>query len=87
MKKIIIILAASLAISGCTVPANDTVAALEEQGYRDVKVGGFAMFGCSEGDTFTRTWEATAQNGSRVKGVACGGWFKGITIRRTGRAR
>lgn len=74
-----------LLVGGCTVSPTETTQALEEQGYSDVKLGGNSWFGCSDKDTFTRVWEATAPNGARVKGVACGGFFKGLTIRRTKR--
>ena len=57
-----------------------------EMGLRDLKLGGPSLFGCSDRDTFTRTFTATAANGQRVKGVVCKGWLKGATIRITGRA-
>lgn len=76
----------ALGLAGCTVSANDTNFAAETMGLRDLKLGGPSLFGCSDRDTFTRTFTATAANGQRVKGVVCKGWLKGATIRITGRA-
>jgi len=78
-------LLACILVGACTVSPTDTRQALEEQGYSDVQLGGNSWFGCDSKDGFTRVWTATATNGARVKGVACGGWFKGVTIRRTKR--
>ncbi len=86
VKKAILVLALASALASCTVSKDSVTLALEGQGYTDITMGGPALFGCSDGDRFTRTWAATGVNGVRVKGVACSGFFKGVTIRSTGRA-
>lgn len=86
MKKILIAIFAAASVAGCTVSEDDSRLAVEGQGYTDVELGGFAIFGCGKDDDFTREWKGTDRNGNRVKGVVCGGWLKGNTVRVTGRA-
>jgi hypothetical protein len=86
VNKTLLIAAAAVMLSSCTVGGDAVTLALESQGYTNVELGGPALFGCAKDDNFTRTWKATGQQGTRVKGVACSGLFKGVTIRPTGRA-
>lgn len=80
------IIVAALTLGACTVSKSDAGDALSAAGLHDVTYGGFAMWGCGHGDNFTRTFKATTADGRKVKGVVCGGFLKGHTVRITGRA-
>jgi len=82
-KKIMIfasVIALGAALSGCS-DASKAIPALEDAGYKDIKIGGWSPFWCSEHDMFTTTFEATNPVGKRVSGAVCSSWFKGATIR------
>lgn len=84
MKTNFLVIAAVLVLSGCSVPQDKAQAFLEANGYRDIELGGADILfsSCSEDDTLTRNFTATASNGSRVRGTVCAGmFFKGATIR------
>ncbi len=62
------------------------VAAIEDQGFKDVELEdyGLAMFwdGCGKDDTLVAHAKATNAFGKRVELVACSGlFFKGVTVR------
>ena len=78
--KFILGAAALLAMTACTRPETSQEI-LEAHGYTDVDIGGYAVFGCSEDDTFRTQFEATSPSGQHVTGVVCDGVFKGATIR------
>lgn len=67
-------------IVGCTKPS-ETRRVLEAQGYTEVEITGWKMFGCSEDDSHHTGFRARGTNGQEVSGVACSGWFKGTTVR------
>jgi hypothetical protein len=55
---------------------------LEQQGFRDIKIKGYAWFACAKSDTYQTEFEATSFNGTRVTGVVCSGLlFKANTVR------
>ena len=54
---------------------------LEQQGYEDIRMTGYAPFQCGEGDISSSGFEATAPNGARVEGVVCCGLAKRCTVR------
>ncbi|QXN67455.1 hypothetical protein [Stenotrophomonas phage BUCT608] len=54
---------------------------LEANGYTDIELTGYAMFSCSDDDTFKTGFRAKSPAGQQVKGAVCSGWFKGATIR------
>lgn len=81
-----LVLAAVFGLAGCTVSEDQSLLAVQGQGYTNVELGGIALFGCGEDDDFTRTWKATGRDGVRVKGVVCSGLLKGATVRVQGRA-
>lgn len=83
MKKVFAMTVAAIMMAGCTVSEGKSRGVLEAQGFTDVELGGPALIGCSEGDRFTRTFEAKGANDTRVKGVICAGLFKGATVRTT----
>lgn len=79
MKKLILI-AAVVFLTACTQPDKAT-RALEASGYTEIKMNGFAFFGCDEKDSYHDAFTAKGSNGKMVEGVVCGGVFKGATIR------
>ncbi|PZR92042.1 MAG: hypothetical protein DI537_14550 [Stutzerimonas stutzeri] len=82
MKKITFLaLAGSLLLAGCGVDPNQAHRALSAQGLRDVRLGGYSLFGCDKHDTFRSNFSATGANGQRITGVVCSGWLKGATVR------
>ena len=81
MKKILAILALGFMCAACDDPA---VArrALENIGFTDIQLNGYAMFaGCGKDDSFVTTFRAKNSNGKYVEGVVCSGWMKGATVR------
>lgn len=72
-----------LLATACTSPDKASTA-LAAQGYTDIELTGYAMFGCGERDTSRTGFVATGVTGVRVRGVVCSGWLKGSTIRITG---
>lgn len=82
MKKTLIatLCLASIFLAGCT-NSSEAQRALEGSGYTDVKIKGYAFFGCGQGDSFHTGFEAKGPTGRSVQGVVCSGVFKGATIR------
>lgn len=66
----------------CGSPPPMAKAAVEAQGFSDVRVGEWEAFSCGQGDTLSRRFTAKNPAGNRVSGiVCCGMFFKGCTIR------
>lgn len=63
------------------VDESSTVKALSGAGYTNIKIKGYAVFGCAEEDFFHTAFEAKGPSGQHVEGVVCSGWLKGATIR------
>jgi hypothetical protein len=82
MRPISFIIALGLAftLSGCTQP-DRTFFTLQDQGYTEIKIGGYGFLRCSEDDIFATNFTAVNANGARVSGTVCAGIFKGSTIR------
>lgn len=78
MKKLILI--GTLLLAGCTDP-NEARKVLQDNGYTDIRIGGYSWLGCSENDQFSTEFIAKGPTGRDVKGVVCSGWLKGSTIR------
>lgn len=81
MNKLILALGATLLLAGCGVNPRNATRALEAQGMTNVKIGGYAWFGCSDKDSFGSNFSAIGANGKVVTGVVCSGMFKGVTVR------
>lgn len=81
MKKFMIVAVAALALSACGVNPDKATRTLKSMGYTNIQIGGFAFFGCGDKDSFRSTFTATGQDGTRVSGVVCSAWFKGMTVR------
>lgn len=75
-----------LTLTACTPPTGEMRAAVEDFGFTDVQIQGVAWWGCSKDDTFERKWTAVTAAGRPVRGVVCGGFGKGWTVRITGRS-
>lgn len=69
------------AVSGCGVDPAKANRALTSMGMTDVKLTGWAWYGCSDSDDFGSNFEAKDAHGQVVTGVVCGGWLKGYTVR------
>lgn len=70
-----------LTVLGCTKEA-ETRSVLASQGYTDIQITGYAIFGCSDDDLFHTKFTAISEaNKTSVSGVACSGVLKGTTIR------
>jgi hypothetical protein len=54
---------------------------LNTQGFTDVTFEGPAPWRCGDGDTFSRSFTATAKDGAPISGTICEGLLKGSTIR------
>lgn len=67
-------------LSSCT---NDEKAydILVNEGYTDIEMTGYDLFGCSDQDTYSSGFKATNAHGNKVTGVVCGAFIKGYTIR------
>lgn len=71
---------ALLTLVGCS-DADDARKTLYAQGYTDVQITGWQLFGCSESDTFNTGFRALSVTGTQVSGNVCKGIFKGATVR------
>lgn len=81
MKKLLCIVALALPLAACG--EDDARRAIEAHGFTNVTLGSSPWFGCAESDSafYNKTFTATGVNGKPVAGIACGGAFKGWTIR------
>jgi len=79
MRMKYFILGPLLLLSGCT-DIEGTIRVLEAQGFEDIKVLGYSYNGCGENESHHTEFEA-CRDRKCVKGIACRGLFKGITIR------
>lgn len=81
MKKILLLVLAVFAFSGC-VNKDDAEKALANQGFTNVRVTGYNLFACSKDDFYHTGFTATNIQGNTVSGTVCSGLiFKGSTIR------
>lgn len=69
-----------LLLAACDDPQS-TTEVLYEMGYTNIQTTGYTFFGCGEDDNFHTGFTATSPTGHRVKGVVCGGFLKGSTVR------
>lgn len=82
MKKILILISfISMMFMSCT-DADGAQRILELNGYKNIQIEGYSIFGCSDDDIFKTKFIAIhGQSQQSVQGVVCSGWFKGGTIR------
>lgn len=78
MKKFIFIIA--LFLNACT-DHQGAIMTLQKQGYENITITGYDLFGCSKEDTF-HTGFVAYKDGNRIEGVVCSTLFtKASTIR------
>jgi len=86
-KLFVLILSAVLFIGALSRPfwaydPPEATRVLQQQGFKDIKINGYAWFACAEKDFWQTEFEATALNGTHVKGAVCrGAIFKANTVR------
>lgn len=78
MKRLLMLLLVLFFI-GCT-SEDSARELLKQEGFTNVEVTGFRLFGCSEDDWFRTGFKAT-KNGKEITGIVCEGVLKGKTIR------
>jgi hypothetical protein len=73
--------AACLLLAGCD--EDGAKHAIEAWGFSDVQLTGMPWYGCAQDDDdfYNTKFTAKSANGRAVSGVACGGIFKGWTVR------
>lgn len=77
MKKL---LALAVLLTACTDEPR-SVRVLEEAGYTDIHLNGYAWGECSDSDTYHTEFRAKGPTGRNVEGAVCCGTFKSCTIR------
>lgn len=80
MNKFFGIILAGAILSGCT-DGKTTRRALENQGFTNIEITGWAPFSCADEDIFRTGFRAIGPTGRVVRGTVCSGFFKGATIR------
>jgi hypothetical protein len=81
MRKLLLV-AGCLALAACFTDPQDARRVLEDQGYTDVQITGYAFAACGEHDTYSTGFTATSPNGRRIGGTVCkGAFFKNQTVR------
>ena len=87
MKRVFPAFFLLLVLSGIALlafpPREEMQRAVQDFGFRDVHLTGFAILGCSEQDAFRQKWSGRNAAGRPVRGVVCGGLAKGWTVRLT----
>lgn len=69
-----------LTVFACSNDRAKVETVLKRDGYTNIRVRGWTLFGCGRDDSFVNAFTAR-KNGELVNGHVCGGWFKGMTIR------
>lgn len=72
--------AITLTVTAC-VNEPEARKVLEAQGFTDIKINGYQLFGCGKEDFDHTGFTAVGPSGKTVTGVVCGGWLKGSTVR------
>ncbi len=81
MKKLLIVIAAVIGLSGCT-DADNATRILDDNGYTNIQITGYNWFGCSEDDFQHTGFTATGPTGKTISGTVCSGiFFKNSTVR------
>ena len=77
---VLMVLFVMFAAGSCT-DEEATIAALGDEGYTDIRAGGYAWFACSKDDRFKTKYTARNAQGKQVSGAVCCGFLKGCTVR------
>ena len=80
MKLLATVLLSANLLCSCT-SKDSAEKLLESQGFVDIEIGGYALFSCSDDDTFRTKFKAKTKEGEEVSGAVCKGIVKGQTIR------
>lgn len=70
----------ALGLTACTDDSR-SVRILEESGYTDITLTGYAFWACSDSDSFSTGFTAKGPTGRRTSGAVCCGLTKNCTIR------
>ena len=82
MDKLLFLLFSLLLLGSSCTNNSKAKKALLQAGYHPIEVGGYGLWKCGEDDTFATKFKAYSPDSTYiVKGVVCGGWLKGSTIR------
>jgi hypothetical protein len=84
MKKLLIIAAAALALTGCFSDPNEATRVLTEAGYTQIQITGYQYTGCGKEDNIHTGFVALGPTHHKVSGVVCsdiGPFGKSNTIR------
>lgn len=82
MRFTLVTASSAFLLVGCTNP-NEAQKVLEAVGYEGIEMTGYEFNGCGKDDQDHDGFTAVSMTGAKVKGVVCGGWMKGRTIRVT----
>lgn len=81
MNKLLLTLFAAIVLVGCTDSTN-AERVLKENGYSDITITGYKIFGCGKDDIQHTGFKAKGPTGIKTSGVVCSGLiFKGSTVR------
>ena len=83
MKKLLLIGLLASPLAACSVNPSDAGRALHAMGIKQVKMGGYAFFGCGEKDTFKSTFGGVGADGQQPhhRGFCRGGdWGDGFNF-------
>lgn len=75
------ILLAAAASGSCQGSTDRQRKLLEDHGYSEIQMTGYAPLACGEGDISSSGFRAKSPSGTSVSGSVCCGAFKGCTIR------
>lgn len=75
-----ILLACAILLSSCTDDQRFEEA-LDNMGFTNIRIDGYAFYGCGEGYNFHRSFHATNPRGKEVSGVVCCGILTGCTAK------
>ena len=81
IKCLALVAISAVLLVGCSKP-EEARKVLKSQGYSDIKITGYKVFGCADGDTWSTGFIAKSVVGIETKGIVCRGlWLKASTIR------
>lgn len=65
---------------GCDIAPAEATRILSADGVSNITLTGYSWFACGRDDSFSQGFSGK-KSGQSVRGVLCGGWMKGDTIR------
>lgn len=81
LKSLGLCLCLLFCLASCT-DADGARNALSAQGFKDIQITGYQVFGCAKGDKVHTGFIAKGADEEIIKGVVCSGLlFKGSTVR------